>query len=116
MVYFYVLVGSVVFVFLLIIFGDIFNFDGLVDLMLIILWIVFILLFGYFGEELIVVNSWFILIVSGIFLIIIVFFLNFYVLVFLKNLEVIIFILEKDMEGCVVIVIILIFVWGMGEI
>ena len=65
-VYFYALVGSAVLAFLLIIFGDVFNFDGPVDPMLIIPWIAFTSLFGYLGEELTAVNSWLILIVSGI--------------------------------------------------
>ena len=45
-VYFYALVGSAVLAFLLIIFGDIFNFDGPVDQMMIIQWIDFNSLFG----------------------------------------------------------------------
>ena len=95
-VYFYALVGSAVLAFLLIIFGDVFNFDGPVDPMLIIPWIAFTSLFGYLGEELTAVNSWLILIVSGILSTIIVFFLNFYVLVPLKNSEATISISEKD--------------------
>ena len=51
------------------------------------------------------VNSWLILIVSGILSTIIVFFLNFYVLVPLKNSEATISISEKDMEGRVATVI-----------
>ena len=94
-VYFYALVGSAVLAFLLIIFGDVFNFDGPVDPMLIIPWIAFTSLFGYLGEELTAVNSWLILIVSGILSTIIVFFLNFYVLVPLKNSEATISISEK---------------------
>ena len=83
--------------------------------MLIIPWIAFTSLFGYLGEELTAVNSWLILIVSGILSTIIVFFLNFYVLVPLKNSEATISISEKDMEGRVT-VITPIPVRGMGEI
>ncbi|WP_206438866.1 hypothetical protein [Enterococcus faecalis] len=115
-VYFYALVGSAVLAFLLIIFGDVFNFDGPVDPMLIIPWIAFTSLFGYLGEELTAVNSWLILIVSGILSTIIVFFLNFYVLIPLKNSEATISISEKDMEGRVATVITPIPVRGMGEI
>ena len=67
-------------------------------------------------EELTAVNSWLILIVSGILSTIIVFFLNFYVLVPLKNSEATISISEKDMEGRVATVITPIPVRGMGEI
>ncbi|MGC2933402.1 hypothetical protein [Enterococcus faecalis] len=50
--------GSADLRFLLIIFGDIFIFDGPVDPMLIIPWIAFTTLFGYLGEELTAVNRW----------------------------------------------------------
>ncbi|MGH2168444.1 hypothetical protein ACQ1Z1_15510, partial [Enterococcus faecalis] len=62
-------------------------------------WIAFTSLFRYLGEELTAVNSWLILIVTGILSTIIVFLLNFYVLVPLKNSLATISISVKDMSG-----------------
>ena len=63
--------------------------------MLIIPWIAFTSLFGYLGEELTAVNSWLILIVSGILFNHYCFLPKFYVLVPLKNSEATISISEK---------------------
>lgn len=48
-IYLYVLIGCAILAFLLLLFGDIFDFDGPIDPMLIIPWFAFTSLFGYLG-------------------------------------------------------------------
>lgn len=115
-IYLYVLIGCAVLAFLLVLFGDIFNFDGSFDPMLLIPWLAFTSLFGLIGEKLALGNSWLIFVIAGIISTGIVFFLNFYVLMPLKNSESTISISEKDMEGRVATVVTPIPVSGMGEI
>lgn len=115
-IYFYTLIicaGVAVF---LVIFGDIFDFDGPVDPMLIVPWFAFTSLFGYLGGQLTSWNEWGILAGSAVLSTILVFFLNFYVLIPMRRAESTISISEKDMEGNVATVTIPIPVSGMGEI
>nr|WP_242596139.1 hypothetical protein [Enterococcus plantarum] len=101
---------------LLVIFGDIFDFDGPIDPMLAIPWLAFTSLFGYLGERLLGWDHLMVFLVSGAVASILVFFLNFYVLVPMKNAESTLSISEKDMEGNIATVITPIPVGGMGEI
>ncbi|MEI5992787.1 hypothetical protein [Candidatus Enterococcus mansonii] len=101
---------------LLVIFGDVFDFDGPLDPMLLIPWLAFTSLFGYLGERLLDWNHWLLFLVSGGIASIFVFFLNFYVLMPIKNAESTISISEKDMEGNTATVVTPIPVSGMGEI
>ncbi|MTD41749.1 hypothetical protein GIX45_24595 [Erwinia sp. CPCC 100877] len=115
-IYIYALIVCAGLALLLLIFGDVFDFDGPVDPMLIIPWIAFTSLFGYLGEKLLKWDHLTIFIISAAIASVLVFFLNFYVLVPLKNAEATISISEKDMEGNTAVVVTPIPVRGMGEI
>ncbi|MBP2098002.1 membrane-bound ClpP family serine protease [Enterococcus rivorum] len=114
-IYFYVLIVCAAIAFLLVIFGDVFDFDGPIDPMLIIPWLAFVSLFGYLGERL-HFNSLLVLLISAAIASGIVFFLNFYVLMPMRNAEATISISEKDMEGSTATVVTPIPPGGMGEI
>ncbi|EOH99101.1 hypothetical protein UAY_01878 [Enterococcus moraviensis ATCC BAA-383] len=101
---------------LLVIFGDVFDFDGPIDPMLAIPWLAFTSLFGYLGEYLLGWNHLTLFVVSAVLASILVFFLNFYLLMPMKNAESTISISEKDMEGNIATVVTPIPVSGMGEI
>lgn len=115
-IYLYVLIVCAVIAVLLVIFGDIFDFDGPIDPMLLIPWLAFTSLFGYLGERLFEWDHLLLFLASGVIASILVFFLNFYVLMPMKNAEATISISEKDMEGNTATVITPIPVGGMGEI
>ena len=97
-------------------FGDIFDFDGPVDPMLIVPWLAFTSLFGIAFESLFDLNHGLVLFLSGGISTIIVFLMNFYILVPLRNSEASIAVSEKDLEGRKATVITPIPVKGMGEI
>lgn len=115
-IYLYVLIGCVALAFLLVIFGDIVDFDGPVDPMLLVPWVAFTALFGYLGERLLTGSHLVLFLISAALATIVVFFLNFYVLTPMRQAEATISISEKDMEGNTAIVTIPIPVSGMGEI
>lgn len=115
-IYFYTLIVCAGVAFLLVLFGDVFDFDGPVDPMLIVPWLAFLSLFGYLGEGFTPFTHLFLFLVSAVLATIIVFFLNFYVLVPMRNADATISISEKDMEGRVAIVVTPIPLRGMGEI
>ncbi|PZL75390.1 hypothetical protein CI088_05335 [Enterococcus plantarum] len=115
-IYLYTLIVCAGIAVLLVIFGDIFDFDGPIDPMLAIPWLAFTSLFGYLGERLLGWDHLMVFLVSGAVASILVFFLNFYVLVPMKNAESTLSISEKDMEGNIATVITPIPVGGMGEI
>lgn len=115
-IYLYVLIGCTVISIFLFVFGDIFDFDGPIDPMLIIPWLAFTSLFGIVGEKIFDLNSFIILLVSGGLSLIIVFLMNFYILVPLRNSEASISVSEKDFEGRKATVITPIPLQGMGEI
>lgn len=116
-IYIYVLIGCAVIAFLLVLFGDVFHFDGPIDPMLIIPWLAFTSLFGYLGDRFFPTLSYLtVFIISAVISAVLVFLLNFYILMPLKNAESTISISEKDMEGNTAIVITPIPVKGMGEI
>lgn len=115
-IYLYTLIVCAGIAVLLVIFGDIFDFDGPIDPMLAIPWLAFTSLFGYLGERLLGWDHLMVFLVSGVVASILVFFLNFYVLVPMKNAESTLSISEKDMEGNIATVITPIPVGGMGEI
>lgn len=115
-IYLYVLIFCAGIAVLLVIFGDVFDFDGPIDPMLVIPWLAFTSLFGYLGERLLNWDHLMLFIVSGAVASILVFFLNFYVLTPIKNAEATISISEKDLEGNTATVVTPIPVGGMGEI
>ncbi|MFW7420565.1 NfeD family protein [Vagococcus fluvialis] len=115
-VYLYVLIGCTVISIFLFIFGDIFDFDGPIDPMLIIPWLAFTSLFGIVGEKFFDFSSLVILLASGGLSTIIVFLMNFYILVPLRNSESSLSVSEKDIEGRTATVITPIPFQGMGEI
>ncbi|MDT2829834.1 hypothetical protein P7H60_13820 [Vagococcus carniphilus] len=115
-IYLYVLIGCTVLSILLFVFGDIFDFDGPVDPMLIVPWLAFTSLFGIAFESLFDLNHGLVLFLSGGISTIIVFLMNFYILVPLRNSEASIAVSEKDLEGRKATVITPIPVKGMGEI
>lgn len=115
-IYFYTLITCAAISVVLFLFGDIFDFDGPVDPMLIVPWIAFTSLFGYLGEKAFDVNSWVILFIGIGLATLLVFLLNFYILVPIRNSEATISMSEKDMEGLKGIVITPIPIKGMGEI
>ncbi len=114
--YLYVLIGCTVLSVLLFIFGDIFDFDGPLDPMLIVPWLAFTSLFGIAFEALFELNHWLILLLGGGISTIIVFLMNFYILIPLRNSEASISVSEKDLEGRKATVITPIPFKGMGEI
>ena len=115
-IYLYVLIGCTVISFFLFIFGDIFDFDGPVDPMLIIPWLAFTSLFGIMGEKIFDMSHLLVFLVSGGLSLIIVFLMNFYILIPLRNSESSLSVSEKDFEGRTATVITPIPVKGMGEI
>ncbi|WP_348920192.1 hypothetical protein [Enterococcus rotai] len=115
-IYLYALIICAGLAVLLVIFGDIFDFDGPIDPMLAIPWLAFTSLFGYLGERLLGWNHLILFLLSGAIASILVFLLNFYVLMPLKNAESTISISEKDMEGNTATVVTPIPISGMGEI
>mgnify|MGYP002738351591 CR=1 FL=1 len=115
-IYLYVLIGCTVISFFLFIFGDIFDFDGPVDPMLIIPWLAFTSLFGIMGEKIFDMGHLLVFLVSGGLSLIIVFLMNFYILIPLRNSESSLSVSEKDFEGRTATVITPIPVKGMGEI
>lgn len=115
-IYLYSLIICAAIAILLVIFGDIVDFDGPVDPMLLIPWLAFTSLFGYLGERLLDSSHVLLFFVSAAISSILVFFLNFYVLMPMKNAESTISISEKDMEGTVATVVTPIPIRGMGEI
>ncbi|HCM89380.1 MULTISPECIES: hypothetical protein [Vagococcus] len=115
-IYLYILIGCTVISILLFIFGDIFDFDGPLDPMLMVPWIAFTSLFGIIGENFFNLKSLVVFLISGGIATIIVFLMNFYILVPLKNSESSIAITEKDLEGQKATVITPIPLKGMGEI
>ena len=115
-IYLYILIVCAALAFLLVIFGDIFDFDGPIDPMLVIPWLAFTSLFGYLGERLLDWSHLILFFVSATIASVLVFFLNFYVLMPMKNAESTISISEKDMEGNTATVVTPIPVSGMGEI
>ena len=84
-IYFYTLITCAAISVVLFLFGDIFDFDGPVDPMLIVPWIAFTSLFGYLGEKAFDVNSWVILFIGIGLATLLVFLLNFYILVPIRN-------------------------------
>lgn len=115
-IYMYVLIGCTVISIFLFIFGDIFDFDGPIDPMLIVPWLAFTSLFGIIGEKFFDVNSFVVLLLSLGLSLIIVFLMNFYILIPLRNSESSISVSEKDFEGQKATVITPIPFKGMGEI
>lgn len=115
-IYLYILIGCTVISVFLFIFGDIFDFDGPIDPMLIIPWLAFTSLFGIIGEKFFDFSSLLILLVGAGLSTIIVFLMNFYILVPLRNSESSLSVSEKDIEGRTATVITPIPVKGMGEI
>lgn len=115
-IYIYILISCAVITFLLILFGDIFHFDGPIDPVLVIPWLAFTSLFGYFGNRLFTLSYLTIVIISAAISSILIFLLNFYVLMPMKNAESTISISEKEMEGNTATVTTPIPVTGMGEI
>jgi len=84
-IYLYVLIGCAILAFLLLLFGDIFDFDGPIDPMLIIPWFAFTSLFGYLGETIFPGYSMVLFIGSACLATGLVFLLNFYVLIPMKS-------------------------------
>ncbi|KAF1297706.1 hypothetical protein BAU15_13135 [Enterococcus sp. JM4C] len=115
-IYWYILIGSAVIALVLVLFGDIFDFDGPIDPMLVVPWFAFTSLFGYLGEKLTNLNGVLILAVSIILASGLVFLLNFYVLVPMRNAESTISTSEKELEGRIATVVTTIPIQGMGEI
>lgn len=115
-VYFYILIFCTILSVVLFLVGDILQFDGPIDPVLIVPWIAFVSLFGYLGETLSSLGSGWVLIIAILLSSVIVFLLNFYILIPLKNSESTLSVSEKTLEGRVAIVITPIPVKGMGEI
>lgn len=115
-IYLYTLIVCAGIAVLLVIFGDVFDFDGPIDPMLAIPWLAFTSLFGYLGEHLFDLDHLMLFLISGAVSSILVFFMNFYVLIPMKNAESTLSISEKDMEGNLATVITPIPIGGMGEI
>lgn len=115
-IYLYILIGCTVISIFLFIFGDIFDFDGPIDPMLIIPWLAFTSLMGIVGEKFFDLSSLVVFLISGGLSTIIVFLMNFYILIPLRNSESSISVSEKDFEGRKATVITPIPLKGMGEI
>lgn len=115
-IYLYVLIVCAILSFLLFVFGDIVDFDGPLDPMLLVPFTAFTALFGYVGETFLRSSSGWILAISGALSAVLVFLMNFYILVPLKNSESTISVSEKSMEGRKATVITPIPIQGMGEI
>lgn len=115
-IYFYALVICAGLAILLFIFGDMFDFDGPIDPMLIVPWIAFTSLFGYIGEKMFDWHSIVVFLIGAGVSTLLVFLLNFYVLLPLRNSEATISTSEKDLEGRTATVVTPIPLKGMGEI
>lgn len=115
-IYMYVLIGCTVISIFLFIFGDIFDFDGPIDPMLIVPCLAFTSLFGIIGEKFFDFSSLVIFLLGFGISLIIVFLMNFYILIPLRNSESSISVSEKDFEGQKATVITPIPLKGMGEI
>ncbi|WP_165006070.1 MULTISPECIES: hypothetical protein [unclassified Enterococcus] len=115
-IYWYTLLVCAVLAVLLVIFGDVFDFDGPVDPMLVIPWLTFTSLFGYLGEKLTDQSALFIFIASGAVATVLVFLLNFYILMPMKHAESTLSSSERSLEGQVAVVVTPIPIKGMGEI
>ncbi|HCE12151.1 MAG TPA: hypothetical protein DEQ24_05270, partial [Enterococcus sp.] len=98
-IYFTVLLICAFLAVVLLIFGDIFDFDGPIDPMLIIPWIAFLSLLGYIGEQWFTLSSIHIFLVSSALSTGLVFLLNFYILVPLRQAESTLSSSEKSFEG-----------------
>lgn len=115
-VYFYMLIICTILSVVLFLIGDILQFDGPIDPILIVPWIAFTSLFGYIGETLTTLGSSWVFAIAVLLSSIIVFLLNFYILIPLKNSESTISVSEKTLEGRVATVVTPIPIKGMGEI
>ncbi|WP_314060184.1 NfeD family protein [uncultured Vagococcus sp.] len=115
-IYFYALVVCAGLAVLLFIFGDIFDFDGPIDPMLIVPWVAFTSLFGYIGEKFFAGNSLMVFLIGAGISTLLVFLLNFYIVVPLRNSEATISTTEKDLEGRTATVVTPIPLKGMGEV
>lgn len=115
-IYFYALLICAVLAVLLVVFGDVFDFDGPLDPMLFVPWVAFVGLFGYLGEHFFAGRSLLVFIAAAVISTILVFLLNFYILIPMKQAEATISSSEKDLEGVIAIVTIPIPVRGMGEV
>ncbi|MFS7260281.1 NfeD family protein [Carnobacterium divergens] len=115
-IYFYVLIVTALLAVVSFFVGDIINFDGPIDPVLIVPWFAFIALFGYLGEAHTEFHSGLIILTSGILASIIIFLLNFYLIVPLRKSDATLSSSEKDLEGRVGTVITPIPLKGMGEI
>lgn len=115
-IYFYALIVCAGLAVLLFIFGDIFDFDGPIDPMLIVPWVAFTSLFGYIGEKFFAGNSLMVFLIGAGISTLLVFLLNFYIVVPLRNSEATISTTEKDLEGRTATVVTPIPLKGMGEV
>lgn len=115
-IYFYALIICAVLAVLLFVFGDVFEFDGPFDPMLIVPWIAFISLIGYIFEKTTYWDSFYIFLGALAASTVVVLLLNFYVVVPLKNTESTLSSSEKDLEGQKATVVTTIPMTGMGEI
>ncbi|GMB99644.1 hypothetical protein K2D_27330 [Enterococcus hirae] len=104
-IYWYTLLTCAGIAVFLLVFGDIFDFDGPIDPILIVPWLTFTSLFGYLGERLTELDSLFLLISSGAIATVLVFLLNFYVRMPMKNAESTLSASEKTLEGQMAIVV-----------
>ncbi len=114
-IYWYTLLTCAGIAVFLLVFGDIFDFDGPIDPILIVPWLTFTSLFGYLGERLTELDSLFLLISSGAIATVLVFLLNFYVRMPMKNAESTLSASEKTLEGQMAIVVTPIPLKGMGR-
>lgn len=115
-IYWYVLLICAGVAVLLVIFGDVFDFDGPIDPMLIVPWLTFTSLLGYLGESLTNQSSLVIFVISAIIATVLVFLLNFYILMPMKHAESTLSTSEKTLEGQIATVVTPIPIQGMGEI
>ncbi|WP_413509406.1 NfeD family protein [Carnobacterium maltaromaticum] len=115
-VYFYILIVTAILAVITFFIGDIIDFDGPIDPVLIVPFFAFTSLFGYLGEAHTGFGSAWILLVSLVISTIIIFLLNFYLVVPMRDAESTLSTSEKDMEGRVGIVVTPIPEKGMGEI
>lgn len=115
-IYLYVLIVTAVLALITFFIGDIIDFDGPIDPVLIVPFFAFASLFGYLGEAHTEFGSGLILLISLVVSAIIIFLLNFYLIVPMRDAESTLSTSEKEMEGRVGIVITPIPKKGMGEI
>ena len=115
-IYWYTLLVCAGIAIILVVFGDVFDFDGPVDPMLIVPWLTFTSLFGFLGERLTSLHAIFVFAISSVIATVLVFLLNFYVLMPMKNAESTLSASEKTLEGQIAEVVTPIPIKGMGEI